>query len=99
MIHGASAARTHHPTIQLVIRFPGDPSEGATPVPIPNTVVKPLSADGTAWATAWESRSLPGAFLESPPQGGLSFFGRTRVADDPQHRGSKPLDHEFATTV
>ena len=26
----------------------GDYSEGETPVPIPNTAVKPLSADGTA---------------------------------------------------
>src|SRR5437660_12383480 len=29
------------------------------PVPIPNTEVKPATADGTMWATAWESRSLP----------------------------------------
>ena len=29
-------------------KFPGDDSERVTPVPIPNTVVKPLSADGTA---------------------------------------------------
>ena len=28
--------------------FPGDHSEGVPPVPIPNTEVKPLSADGTA---------------------------------------------------
>ena len=28
--------------------FPGDHSEGATPVPIPNTEVKPLSAENTA---------------------------------------------------
>ena len=45
-----------HSTIQ----FPGDHSEGVTPVPIPNTAVKSLSADGTAWETAWESRTLPG---------------------------------------
>ena len=39
----------------------GDNSEGVPPVPIPNTEVKPLSADGTAaW---WESRSLPGFFI------------------------------------
>ena len=30
-----------------------------TPVPIPNTEVKPDTADGTARETAWESRSLP----------------------------------------
>ena len=29
-------------------KFPGGVSERATPVPIPNTAVKPLSADGTA---------------------------------------------------
>jgi hypothetical protein len=28
--------------------MPGDYREGETPVPIPNTEVKPLNADGTA---------------------------------------------------
>ena len=37
----------------------GGYSSGATPVPIPNTEVKPARADGTAWATVWESRSPP----------------------------------------
>jgi hypothetical protein len=37
----------------------GGHSEGETPLPIPNRVVKPLSADGTWWETAWESRSPP----------------------------------------
>ena len=37
----------------------GDRSEGVTPVPIPNTAVKPLSPDGTARASVWESRKLP----------------------------------------
>ena len=32
---------------------------GETPVPIPNTMVKPYSADGTALATVWESRWMP----------------------------------------
>ena len=36
-----------------------------TPVPIPNTEVKPDTADGTAWETVWESRSLP-AVNQSP---------------------------------
>ena len=30
-----------------------------TPVPIPNTTVKPQAADGTWRGTAWESRKLP----------------------------------------
>ena len=51
----------------------GDCSGGETPVPIPNTVVKPSSADDTAWETVWESRSLPG-FL-SPLKRGLFLLG------------------------
>jgi hypothetical protein len=38
--------------------FGGD-SGGVTPVPIPNTEVKPSSADGTWVETPWESRSPP----------------------------------------
>ena len=33
---------------------------GKTPVPIPNTTVKPREADGTALETVWESRWPPG---------------------------------------
>src|SRR4051812_31028879 len=53
----------------------GGHSEGETPLPIPNRAVKPLSADGTWLARAWESRSPP-VFHEvqirrRPPEGGL----------------------------
>src|ERR1035438_4591998 len=41
-------------------QFLGDPSEEDPPVPIPNTVVKLLSPDGTARASVWESRTSPG---------------------------------------
>ncbi len=44
----------------LAFKIPGDYRERATPVPIPNTEVKPLIADGTMWFAAWESRTLPG---------------------------------------
>ncbi len=37
----------------------GDDGGGDTPLPIPNRVVKPASADGTAGETLWESRSSP----------------------------------------
>ena len=37
----------------------GDHSGGVTPDPIPNSAVKPSSADGTTRVTVWESRSLP----------------------------------------
>ena len=41
-------------------KFSGDFVGRVTPVPIPNTEVKPAGADGTAWETAWESRKSPG---------------------------------------
>ena len=41
----------------------GDYSIGVTPVPIPNTVVKPFSADDTWWEAAWESKSSPVFYL------------------------------------
>ena len=41
-------------------RFLGGYAEGVTPVPIPNTEVKPLWADDTARVAVWESRSPPG---------------------------------------
>ena len=37
----------------------GDNGERDPPVPIPNTEVKPFSADGTWLETTWESRTLP----------------------------------------
>ena len=47
--------------------FFGGHSEEVPPVPIPNTAVKLLSADGTAGATLWESRSPPNPFLSQTP--------------------------------
>ena len=47
-------------SLSFSVEFLGDSSEGETPVPIPNTEVKPLSPDGTALETVWESRTLPG---------------------------------------
>ena len=49
------------------ISISGDYGERVPPVPIPNTEVKPLSADGTWLETARESRSSPDsmkAFVE-----------------------------------
>ena len=42
--------------------IPGGYSGGVTPVPIPNTEVKPSSADYTAAAMQWESKTLPEFF-------------------------------------
>ena len=49
-----------------LFQFPGGHAAGVTPVPIPNTEVKPRWADDTALATVWERRSLPGLFLQTP---------------------------------
>ena len=43
-------------------KFAGGHRIRVPPVPIPNTEVKPDTADGTAWETVWESRSLPALF-------------------------------------
>ena len=45
------------------IMLSGGFSETAPPVPIPNTEVKRLSADDTAFAKVWENKSLPGDFF------------------------------------
>src|SRR5918993_5662022 len=45
----------------------GDHGERETPGPIPNPEAKPFCADGTAWATAWESRTSPDIFLDGGP--------------------------------
>jgi hypothetical protein len=47
----------------IVIRFLGGYTGGVTPVPIPNTEVKLSRADDTMIARSWESRTLPGIFL------------------------------------
>lgn len=41
-------------------KYLGGDSDRVTPVPIPNTEVKPVYVDGTAWETVWESRKPPG---------------------------------------
>ena len=48
---------------------------GDTPVPIPNTMVKTQSADGTIPETVWESRWMPVYFLlsESKPKAKLEL--------------------------
>ncbi len=48
-------------------QFLGGYAEGVTPVPIPNTEVKPLRVDGTAWVAMWESRSPPGILFKKAP--------------------------------
>ena len=37
----------------------GGNSEGVPPVPIPNTEVKPFSAENTSLETGWKDKTLP----------------------------------------
>lgn len=60
-------------TIQLLIfvtdktvdHLLGGHRRGVTPVPIPNTEVKPSTGDGTNGAVRWESSKLP-RFFDKP---------------------------------
>ena len=49
-------SRPQRPAMAMAL---GGLSERVPPVPIPNTAVKPLSPDGTARASVWESRTPP----------------------------------------
>src|SRR5205809_6239787 len=64
-----------------------------TPVPIPNTEVKPDTADGTAWETVWESRSLPAVIRGPDRESGRVFFCTSaaiaRVLPDARARRSR----------
>src|SRR5688500_16002239 len=61
-------------------KFPGGHRGWVTPVPIPNTEVKPTTADGTACAGVWESRSLPGLFWGKPASTDAGFFFLTHTS-------------------
>src|SRR5687767_5963203 len=67
---GGHACSFQAPARALVSPFFGGDSEGATPLPIPNRAVKPLSADGTWASRPWESRSPPFIVREPPGPGG-----------------------------
>ena len=54
--------------------FYGGHSKEDPPVPIPNTEVKLFSADGTARATVWESRSPPFFITKAPSRFLLGAF-------------------------
>ena len=71
------AGRDANPESQIPnpeLKFAGGHRSRVTPVPIPNTEVKPATADGTAWETVWESRSLPALFVRPDRESGRAFF-------------------------
>src|SRR3954451_17345299 len=74
----------------------GGHSEGETPLPIPNRAVKPLSADGTWWATAWESRSPPVLDHEAASRGGFVFPGLSLTERPSPRLTSPPPEHTMS---
>ena len=78
------ARRNHGWSCPAECKISGGHGGGETPVPIPNTAVKPARADGTWGEAPWESRSPPG-FLTKPPlsfgsRGFRTFWARRRGA-------------------
>ena len=80
--HCLSSADRKDPSVHSnpAPRSAGDYGARATPVPIPNTVVKPRRADGTAGEARWESTSSPASSGNEAP--GLYYreAGRFRVS-------------------
>ena len=71
----------------------GDQSVGATLVPIPNTIVKPYSADGTPLARARESRPSPAPLCKTPDRswsGVLCFYSPAPASHPPTHSPAGP---------
>jgi hypothetical protein len=73
---------------QPAIQFFGGDGEEVTPVPIPNTEVKLFSADGTARATVWESRTPPKISIKARPtllSGSDGLFGFSPPRENPYY--------------
>ena len=72
----------------------GSNSVGETPGPIPNPEAKPYSADGTAPARVWESRTLPNTTPRrgAPNHGGPSSAYPGTTPNDIQD-ASEPAIH------
>src|SRR6267378_459090 len=76
----------------------GPSSGGVTPVPIPNTEVKPTSAEDTRDVGPWENRSGPGSKTTSSAQAQEVVFLFRRFCDGALHedRGSHALAYRAA---
>src|SRR5882672_10783563 len=86
-----SRARSFEPQAD---KYAGGHRIRVTPVPIPNTEVKPDTADGTAWETVWESRSLPAVIQTRTPDAHVRSIGRfcCAAADLQPHNGVTRLE-------
>ena len=85
------------PIVELIFdTYAGDQSVGATLVPIPNTIVKPYSADGTPIERARESRPSPAPFHNAPATtaGALCF---KRCTQRPKTEDRRPKTEDRPT--
>ena len=57
----------------MFVQIPGDHGKGETPDPIPNSEVKPFSAECTARVAGWENRTLPGQLSRPPDESSGAF--------------------------
>ena len=77
ILHHSKWSKDHDAIQSNIVKMSlGDLSGVGTPGPIPNPVVKHVSADGTWRATSRESRSLPRGFsfnINPPEEVGLLF--------------------------
>ena len=71
-----------------VRKFPVPMRLGDTPVPIPNTMVKTQTADGTILETVWESRWVPDLKKEKSSLGDV-YIERTHF--NGWRRKAKPV--------
>ena len=77
-------------------RIFGDDGIEETLLPIPNRKVKLYSANGTAWETVWESRTLPGRY-GSIAQSVEQRTENPRVAGSIPARGTKKRFSSFSS--
>jgi hypothetical protein len=95
-IKARSAKLSCHLSSDICHLIFGGHSGEVPPVPIPNTEVKLSSADGTARATVWESRSPPNSSAKPPWVTSHGGFFLPRQAQEVSRRNRKTLGHTRA---
>ena len=70
-------------------------TKGETPVPIPNTAVKPFEADGSAGVILCESRKLLGLIIKARILNYASLFLLFRLRFHPHFAGNRKFLYNF----
>ena len=93
------AERPLQPHLHNKFTISGGNDEGVPPVPIPNTEVKPFSADGTWLETARESRSLPDSIFLSSSMAEHSAVNRVVVGSSPTWGAIRHDDQKWSSCI